>query len=65
MLESISLATGVKYYSIVRAYNRAGLYTTASSDGFLVDISPPIAGMVWDGFSAVDQDYQSFRYRNV
>ena len=60
-VESISLATGVRYYSVVRACNRAGLCVTTSSDGFLVDISPPIAGIVWDGFSAIDQDFQSYR----
>ena len=53
---------------MVRACNKAGLCVTASSDGFLVDISPPIAGIVWDGFSALDQDFQSYRsvyYRDI
>ncbi|KAI6656584.1 hypothetical protein LOD99_1379 [Oopsacas minuta] len=62
VVQSISLETGVRYYSLVRACNKAGLCVTASSDGFLVDISPPIAGIVWDGFSAVDQDFQSYRW---
>lgn len=38
---------GRRYYVTVRAVNGAGLTTSAVSDGVVVDVSPPIAGVVF------------------
>ena len=48
-LNGLSLSIGVWYFISVRAYNKAGLYSTQSSDGFLVDTIIPKAGVVNDG----------------
>lgn len=37
----LSLSHGVTYYINVRAYNRAGLMSHGSSNGILVDLTPP------------------------
>ncbi|XP_002736788.1 uncharacterized protein LOC100378079, partial [Saccoglossus kowalevskii] len=58
-LTSLSLLEGVKYYSNVRAINNAGLYITASSDGFIVDNTVPTTGVVYDGFGLHDAEYQN------
>ncbi len=50
---SLSLEPGIWYFTIVRAYNKAGLYTTQSSDGFLWDNKLPIPGFVQDGIGKV------------
>ena len=44
-----NLIEGVKYYAYVVAYNRAGGFATAVSDGFRLDKSPPVCGIVVDG----------------
>lgn len=54
---SLSLTPYKTYYVSVRAYNKAGLYTTRYSDGVKVDDSPPIAGVVQDGQGAVDTEW--------
>ena len=41
------LEPGTRYYVTVRAWNEAGLQTTAVSDGFLVDVTPPLPGVVF------------------
>ena len=46
---ALSLATGTRYYSNVRAVNRAGLYTVEYSDGVVVDTVKPVTGIVSDG----------------
>jgi hypothetical protein len=38
-----------KYYTIVQAFNLAGLHTTEVSDGFMLDLEPPSPGIVMDG----------------
>lgn len=43
------LAEYTKYFTVVQAYNYAGLHTTESSDGVLVDLHPPDLGVVNDG----------------
>ena len=50
----LRLHPGHKYYFTVTAYNNVGLHTTVSSDGFVVDQHPPIAGVV----------YNTGKYRN-
>jgi hypothetical protein len=41
------LEHGTRYYVTVRAWNEAGLQTTAVSDGFLIDVTPPVPGVVF------------------
>ncbi|XP_070207962.1 uncharacterized protein [Littorina saxatilis] len=49
-----SLETGTSYYVTVRARNEAGLQTTAVSDGFLINVTPPVPGVA----------FPAGRYRN-
>lgn len=35
--------------NLFQAFNRAGLFTVASSWAFVVDVSPPVIGHVYDG----------------
>ena len=41
------LEPGTHHYIMVRAWNEAGLQTTAVSDGFLVDVTAPRLGVVF------------------
>ena len=41
--------TGTRFYTNVIAYNQAGLYTVATSDGCKIDADKPVAGVVYDG----------------
>ncbi|XP_066275498.1 uncharacterized protein [Branchiostoma lanceolatum] len=61
LIDGLTLQSGVKYFSNVRAYSQAGLHTTVSSDGFLVDTETPSAGVlvVYDGLHIHDMDYQN------
>jgi hypothetical protein len=49
-------------YASVRAYNEAGLHTTAMGSGIAIDSTPPLAGFVHDGLGSlgtpVDADFQ-------
>ena len=47
------------YYFIVCAVNNAGLRKCTSSDGVLIDLSPPSNGVVHDGIIEPDLKYQS------
>ncbi|KAI8507103.1 hypothetical protein Bbelb_155420, partial [Branchiostoma belcheri] len=55
----LSLSPTKTYYSTVRAFNLAGLHITYHSDGVMVDIVSPKAGVVHDGTGVHDADYQS------
>ena len=44
----LNLFAGQHYYFTVTAYNRAGLHTVLSSDGFIVDLDGPAAGVVYN-----------------
>ncbi len=46
---NLSLENGQRYFASVRAYNKAGLHTTISSDGFIVDTESPRPGVAYDG----------------
>ncbi|XP_078696223.1 uncharacterized protein LOC144924666 [Branchiostoma floridae x Branchiostoma belcheri] len=59
LIDGLTLQSGMKYFSNVRAYSHAGLHTTVSSDGFVVDTEPPSAGVVYDGLDIHDRDYQN------
>eukprot|EP00058_Branchiostoma_floridae_P000533 XP_002586021.1 hypothetical protein BRAFLDRAFT_110187 [Branchiostoma floridae] len=59
LIDGVTLQSGVKYFSNVRAYSHVGLHTTVSSDGFLVDTEPPSAGVVYDGVDIHDIEFQN------
>ena len=46
---SLNLQSGQRYYSNVRGFNKAGLHTLKSSDGFVIDTQRPMPGLVFDG----------------
>ncbi|XP_077866322.1 uncharacterized protein LOC144354078 [Saccoglossus kowalevskii] len=58
--DSTFLIDGHIYYVMVKAYNGASLSTSSTSWGIIVDSSPPVAGVVYDGEpdSVYDEDYQ-------
>ncbi|WAR04731.1 hypothetical protein MAR_020100, partial [Mya arenaria] len=57
----LALMEGRVYFTAVKACNTAMLCSRASSDGFLIDKSPPTRGTVIDGLSGSDIDYQASR----
>ena len=56
--QGLSLTNDV-YYFIVCSVNNAGLRKCISSDGVLIDFSPPSHGLVHDGIIEPDLKYQS------
>ena len=63
-IQGLSLVNGQKYCIKIKAENLAAVQTdTASSDGFIVDVTPPDLkrAMVLDGSGDDDIDYQSSR----
>ncbi|KAK7493739.1 hypothetical protein BaRGS_00015068, partial [Batillaria attramentaria] len=50
---------GIRYYVTVRAVNGAGLMTTAVSDGVTVDVTPPVAGVVFNTHGHTNRHAQS------
>ncbi|XP_038050540.1 uncharacterized protein LOC119723761 [Patiria miniata] len=56
---NLNLQSGMRYYSNVRAFNKAGLHTLRSSDGFVVDTRRPDPGLVFDGIDLHDVEYQN------
>ena len=57
-VKGLSLQHNDKYYVTVLACNYAGLCTAVSSDGVLVDTTPPILHYVRDGLVGPDIDFQ-------
>ena len=57
-LKGLRLQHNDMYYVTVLACNYAGLCTAKSSDGVLVDTTPPILHYVRDGLVGPDLDYQ-------
>ncbi|KAJ8299760.1 hypothetical protein KUTeg_023820 [Tegillarca granosa] len=53
------LTPGRKYYSNIMAYSYSGLFTTETSDGFILDDSNPTVGIVHDGIGLLDIDFQN------
>ena len=62
-LEQMNLIEGIRYYISITACNIADLCTTVSSDGFMLDSSPPSPGRVMDGTGGQDTIYQASRYQ--
>ncbi|WAR04893.1 hypothetical protein MAR_020262 [Mya arenaria] len=60
-IDGLALMEGRVYYTSVKACNTAMLCSRASSDGFLIDKSPPTRGTVIDGLSGSDHEYQASR----
>ncbi|XP_038071216.1 uncharacterized protein LOC119740085 [Patiria miniata] len=58
-LANLGLHGGQRYYANVRAFNKAGLHTLRSSDGFVVDTERPHPGVVYDGIGLHDVEYQN------
>ncbi|XP_052082402.1 uncharacterized protein LOC127720030 [Mytilus californianus] len=61
VLKGINLAIGKIYYTTVTACNTADLCSSVTSDGFIIDNSPPNIGKVKDGADYIDINYQSLR----
>jgi hypothetical protein len=57
-LTGLSLQHNDRYYVTVLACNYAGLCTARSSDGVLVDTTPPVIRYVRDGLIGPDIDFQ-------
>ena len=55
----LDLESGARYFLIVRAINFAGLHVQASSDGFTVDFTPPLASTARLGTGIEPAKYQS------
>ncbi|XP_078700910.1 uncharacterized protein LOC144927390 [Branchiostoma floridae x Branchiostoma belcheri] len=56
-LTGLTLTEGIKYHCNIRAFNKVQLYSTASSDGVIVDTIVPTAGVVMDGVVLHDVEY--------
>lgn len=61
----IHLGPGIRYFTTIIACNTADLCTSVTSDGVIVDNSPPTKGVVIDGVDIFDLEYQSLRFVNV
>jgi hypothetical protein len=48
-LKDTHLGSGLRYYTTVTACNTATLCTSVTSDGVVIDNSPPTTGVVQDG----------------
>ncbi|XP_078682420.1 uncharacterized protein LOC144916894 [Branchiostoma floridae x Branchiostoma belcheri] len=57
----LRLVSGKRYYVTVTACNVADLCTSVSSDGVVIDNSPPVAGIVYDGVDDMDLSFQASR----
>ncbi|XP_022107048.1 uncharacterized protein LOC110988105 [Acanthaster planci] len=62
--ENLNLVPGLTYYVTATACNAADLCTSVTSDGVMVDVSPPVPGKVYDGGPGDgDISYQSSRFQ--
>ena len=62
VLKGINLAIGRRYYTTVTACNTADLCSSVTSDGVIIDNSPPNIGKIKDGADYIDINYQPTRY---
>ena len=56
------LGPGIRYYTTITACNTGDLCTSVTSDGVVIDNSPPTQGIILDGVDTSDIEYQSLRY---
>jgi len=61
VLPTKHVGVGLIYYTTVTACNTANLCTSVTSDGVILDNSPPSPGVVQDGTGQLDTHYQSER----
>ncbi|XP_076085244.1 uncharacterized protein LOC143056054 isoform X2 [Mytilus galloprovincialis] len=61
VLKGINFAVGRRYYTTVTACNTADLCSSVTSDGVIIDNSPPNIGKIKDGADYIDINYQSLR----
>ena len=57
--DGLSLKDGRTYYASVRVCNVAGLCVTVTSNGAIIDGSPPIPGAVVDGLDGDNVQFQA------
>ncbi|XP_052707847.1 uncharacterized protein LOC128183063 isoform X2 [Crassostrea angulata] len=60
-VDYVHIGPGLTYFTTVSACNTADMCTSAISDGVIFDNSPPNVGLVIDGTSSEDVEYQSIR----
>ena len=59
-IDALGLSYGVSYAVIVRAFNKVGLFSEATSNQFILDGAKPSAGTVYDGLQQrKDREFQS------
>ena len=58
LFQNVSLEHATRYFFTVTAVNEVGLYTTISSDGFIVDINKPSTGVVFNSAYYNDINFQ-------
>ena len=56
---SVTLVPGYKYFTTVYCYNPLGMVELSFSDGFVVDLEPPSAGVVFTSLSHTDSRHQA------
>lgn len=54
ILTGIKLANNRQYFTTIRSTNSLGMRSWSISNGFLVDLTPPLAGVVFDGSGYMD-----------
>jgi hypothetical protein len=57
-LSELNLTPGFRYFTTVHAYNSLGLVTSASSNGVVLDLLPPLAGVVFSSLTFQDAAHQ-------
>ncbi|XP_076468275.1 uncharacterized protein LOC143299060 [Babylonia areolata] len=57
----VPLRHEVRYYTTVTACNALDDCTQVTSDGVMIDVTPPLRGAVWDGMGDEDIGYQAHR----
>ncbi|CAC5407073.1 unnamed protein product [Mytilus coruscus] len=55
------LGSGIQYYTTITACYTADMCTSVTTDGVVIDNSPPTQGIVLDGVDVYDIEYQSLR----
>jgi hypothetical protein len=56
-ITGLSYEENTKYYTVVQAFNPAGLHTISVSDGFMLDLDAPTSGIVMDGLCKYEYFY--------
>ncbi len=59
VLENLSLVAGLQYFTTIHAYNGLGMVTSMTSDGIVLDVEPPMPGVVFTAASFQDAAHGS------